>query len=58
MENQQRQPASGPTGDQAVDAQLAALDELRDLPAGEHQPVYAAVHDGLRRTLDEDPSDA
>lgn len=58
MDDQQDFSGPGPTGDAAVDAQLEALDALGSLPPGEHQAVYAALHDGLRRVLDEDPADA
>lgn len=51
-------PGAGPTGDPDVDAQLQALDQLDELPVGGHQAVYAALHEGLRRVLDDEPTDA
>lgn len=57
MDDQQDRPGPGPTGDAAVDVQLEALAALGALPAEEHQAVYAALHDGLRRVLDQDPTD-
>lgn len=58
MEQEQDSPDAGRTGDAAVDAQLAALDSLDDLPVGEHQEVFAALHEALHRVLDEEPTDA
>lgn len=58
LDDQQDRSGPGPTGDAAVDWQLEALDALDTLPVEEHQTVYGAVHDGLRRILDQDPTDA
>ncbi|WP_372699331.1 hypothetical protein [Arthrobacter sp. JSM 101049] len=58
MNHEPGAPGIGPTGDPDVDAQLQALEQLDDLPVGEHQAVYAAIHEGLRRVLDDDPAGA
>ncbi|HXD28985.1 MAG TPA: hypothetical protein VN621_09560 [Arthrobacter sp.] len=58
MNHEPGTPGTGPTGDAEVDAQLQALDQLDGLPVGEHQAVYAALHEGLRRVLDDGPTGA
>ncbi|WP_439674616.1 hypothetical protein [Embleya sp. MST-111070] len=40
-----------PTGDPHVDAVLATLSRVGDLPTEAHGPVYEDVHRGLRDTL-------
>lgn len=41
------------TGQAAVDAVLASLESLDDLPVAEHVEVFDRAHEGLRRSLDE-----
>lgn len=43
--------APGSTGDAHVDAILALLDGLDDLPVSEHARVYAALHERLSGEL-------
>lgn len=40
-----------PTGNDAVDADLAGLTRVDHLPVAEHLAVYEDVHRGLRETL-------
>ena len=53
-------PASPPgTGDPRVDAALRLLDQLPELPVGEHAPVFEQVHAELTEVLgDLDPESA
>lgn len=46
----------GATGVAEVDAVLASLDDLADLPVHEHVTVFERAHERLRRALDA-PSD-
>ncbi len=39
------------TGDEAVDAVVASLAGLDELPVDEHVAVFEQAHDALRRTL-------
>ncbi|MFT4286891.1 hypothetical protein [Nocardioides sp.] len=43
------------TGVAAVDAVLAEVDGIGDLPLEEHVGVFERAHDQLRRALDADP---
>ncbi|MBD8044897.1 hypothetical protein H9638_13885 [Arthrobacter sp. Sa2BUA2] len=43
------------TGDPRVDAVLAGLDRVPDLPVAEHAALYAGLHDGLLAALNEEP---
>jgi hypothetical protein len=56
-----RQPAGQPlTGEPRVDAALARLNELPDLPVSEHREVFEHVHRSLTDVLgelDADPPD-
>jgi hypothetical protein len=40
-----------PTGDEDVDAVVASLARLDDLPVAEHVAVFEQAHESLRRTL-------
>ena len=40
-----------PTGDDDVDAVVASLAQLDELPVAEHVAVFEQAHDSLRRTL-------
>jgi hypothetical protein len=40
-----------PTGDDDVDAVVASLAQLDELPVSEHVAVFEQAHDSLRRTL-------
>lgn len=44
-----------PTGDAAVDAILAPLTDLQQLPALAHTHAYTELHDGLLAELDAAP---
>lgn len=44
-------PEPEPTGDADVDAVVASLAQLDDLPVAEHVAVFEQAHDSLRRTL-------
>ena len=47
------------TGDPRVDAALTQLDQLSELPVGEHGPVFERVHAELTEVLvDTDPESA
>lgn len=47
------------TGDQRVDAALRRLEQVAQLPVGEHAPVYERVHADLTEVLgDLDPDSA
>jgi hypothetical protein len=46
--------AETPVGDPAVDALLARLGTLPELPVAHHGEVYAGLHDGLVAALNED----
>ena len=49
-----REPAGQPvTGEPRVDAALARLDELPDLPVSEHREVFEHVHRRLTEVLGE-----
>ena len=41
-------------GDPSVEAIVAALDGLKDLPVTEHEAVYGQLHDALLESLNED----
>ena len=41
------------TGQAAVDAVLASLESLDDLPVAEHVEVFDRAHQGLRQALDD-----
>ena len=41
------------TGHPAVDAVLASLEGLEDLPVHDHVAVFDSAHDSLRRALDQ-----
>ena len=43
--------ASDATGHPAVDAVLASLERLDDLPVGEHPPIFEEAHEALRSAL-------
>lgn len=43
-----------PTGDPAVDSLLGALEEIPDMPAGQHVEAYEQLHDGLLGELNSD----
>jgi hypothetical protein len=45
------QPVTGGTGDVRVDAALARLDRLDDLPVADHVGEYDAVHRALQDAL-------
>ena len=65
MENANEQPPAGntrpeagpQTADPAVNAALAPLATLTDIPVSGHHAVYAALHDGLLSELNADPSE-
>lgn len=40
-----------PTGEPAVDAVLASLERLHELPVAEHVAVYESAHSALREAL-------
>ncbi|WP_246168505.1 hypothetical protein [Arthrobacter luteolus] len=42
------------TGDPRVDAVLAGLDRVPELPVAEHAGLYAGLHDGLLAALNEE----
>ena len=41
------------TGHPAVDAVLASLEGLEDMPVHDHVAVFESAHDSLRRALDQ-----
>ena len=44
-------PEAQTTGDQAVDAVVASLRSLDDLPVSEHVAVFERAHESLRQVL-------
>lgn len=42
-------------GDPSVEAVLAALDGLPQIPVADHEPIYSELHDALLETLNEEP---
>lgn len=46
------------TGDPVIDARLAPLAELPELPLADHRTAYEAVHEDLRAALDDSGTDA
>lgn len=51
-----RQAASQPTEDPAVDALVALAAQTAQLPSGEHKARYTQVLVGLEHELDADPA--
>ncbi|MFZ3452843.1 hypothetical protein [Arthrobacter sp. 7Tela_A1] len=47
-------PAVPQTGDPGVDAVLAALGKVADMPVSEHAALYGTLHDGLLAALNDD----
>ena len=47
----QSRPETGTTGDETVDAVVASLRGLDDLPVAEHVAVFEQAHESLRRVL-------
>ncbi|MCC3283626.1 hypothetical protein [Arthrobacter caoxuetaonis] len=47
-------PAVPQTGDPGVDAVLAALGKVADMPVSEHAALYSTLHDGLLAALNDD----
>ncbi len=43
--------AAEATGHPAVDAVLASLERLEELPVGEHPPIFEEAHEALRSAL-------
>jgi hypothetical protein len=48
----------GDIEDPSVEAIVAPLDSLKDQPVAEHDAVYAALHDALLESLNEDAPSA
>ena len=46
------------TGHPAVDAVLASLEGLEDMPVHEHVAVFESAHDSLRQVLDQAADEA
>jgi len=46
------------TGHPAVDAVLASLEGLEDMPVHDHVAVFESAHDSLRRALDQAAGEA
>ena len=46
------------TGHPAVDAVLASLEGLEDMPVHDHVAVFESAHDSLRRALDQAADEA
>ncbi|MDP3893546.1 hypothetical protein [Nocardioides sp.] len=45
------------TGDERVDAVIAAIEGLDGQPVDEHVPAFEQAHDELRRALDASPDE-
>lgn len=50
---EEQQVAEAGTGLESVDAVVASLDVLDDLPVAEHVAVFARAHESLRQALSE-----
>ncbi len=48
-------PGASGTGDPAVDAIVARVAEVAELPTAGHIELYASLMEGLQRELDADP---
>jgi hypothetical protein len=53
-----RRHAEGAAGHPAVDAVLASLEGLEDMPVHDHVAVFESAHDSLRRALDQAAGEA